>query len=74
MFLMAESADNYNSGGISEYPGEIYNGDLDDPAYLGSMRDMLFPLAIQYSTMWIDYFEFNANISNTQVFIPLLMR
>lgn len=73
-YLMAESADNFNSGGKTEYPGEVYNGDLSDTTYLEMMRDSLLPLAIGYSTMWIDYFE--AQIGNQQslVYLPIITR
>jgi len=74
MFLMAENADNYNSGGIIEYAGEAFNGDLDDPIYLGIMRDSLFPLAVMYSTVWIDYFEFQIGLKAEMLFFPLIAR
>ncbi len=73
-YLMAETADSFNSGGKQEYPGEVYNGDLEDPTYLSMMRDTLFPPAIEYSTMWIDYFESQINIRYGLVFLPLIQK
>lgn len=74
MFLMAESADNYNSGGLIEFPGEAFNGNLDDTAYLESMRDSLFPIAVTYSTAWIDYFERQVGIQDEWIFIPTIFK
>ena len=74
LYLIAESADDYNSGGTTEYPGEKYNGDLDDPGYLSTMRDDLFPLVIEYSTMWIGYFEYQISVRDHLVFLPLLTK
>jgi hypothetical protein len=74
MYLMAETADNYNSGGLTEFPGEFYNGDLDDPAYLSEMRDALLPVAVEFSTAWIDYFEYQVGILDEQVYLPLIIK
>lgn len=74
MYLMAESADNYNSGGTRVFPGEIYNGNLGDPSYLAEMRDDLFPYAVTYSTGWIDYFEDQTGISDVFVFLPAVLK
>lgn len=73
-YLMAESGDNFNSGGKQEYPGEFYNGDLGDPTYLSMMRDNLFPLVIEFSTMWIDYFEAQIGIHSGFVYIPIIIK
>jgi hypothetical protein len=74
IYLMAESADNYNSGGVWEFPGEVYNGDLSDPAYLTEMRDTLLPFAVVYSTAWIDYFEHQIGIPDVFVYLPVVNR
>lgn len=72
MFLMAEEADNWDSGDVS---GEQHPGDLDDPAYLNQMRDTLFPKLVQYSAALIDYFEdITAIEPQNAVFLPLLRK
>jgi hypothetical protein len=71
---MAENADNFNSGGFMKYPGETFNGDLDDPTYLGMMRDSLFPLAVTYCTAWIDYFEHQIGFKDEMIYLPLVGR
>jgi len=74
MYLMAEHADNYNSGGLTEYPGEFFNGDLDDPAYLSEMRDALLPDAVELSTAWIDYFEYQVGIQDEHVYLSIIFK
>jgi len=74
MYLMAERADNYNSGGRVEFPGEVYNGPLDNQAYLSDMRDSLFPYVVHYSTAWIDYFEYQLALLNSYNYLPLIIR
>jgi hypothetical protein len=74
MFLIAENADNYNSGGIIEYPGEEFNGNLDSIKYLEVMRDSLFPKSVTYSSAWIDYFERQVGIQDELIFIPTFFR
>jgi hypothetical protein len=71
---MAENADNYNSGGIIEFPGEMFNGNLDSGSYLESMRDSLFPKAVTFSTAWIDYFEREVGIQDELIFLPTFFK
>ena len=70
MLLMAEAADNWDSGDVT---GERFPGDLDDADYLVQMRDTLFPLLVPYSAALIDYFEWRAGISPRAVFLPLVV-
>ena len=71
MFLMAETADNWDS---DDATGEQFSGDLDDPAYLSGMRDTLFPSLVPYSAALIDYFEWRAAICpECTVLLPLVL-
>jgi hypothetical protein len=54
LYLLAEAADNWDSNDVQ---GELYHGQLDDSAYLGAIRDTLFPLLASSSTALIDYFH-----------------
>ena len=70
MYLMAEEADNWDSG---DAQGEQYPGDLGDPAYLVHMRDTLFPRLVPYSAALIDYFEYRTNPGQL-LFLPMVVR
>lgn len=54
MYLLAEEADNWDSNDVS---GEMYPGDLSDPAYLVQIRDTTFPMLILHSAALISYFQ-----------------
>jgi hypothetical protein len=70
MFLMAEEADNWDSGDVL---GEQHHGDLSDPAYLTAMRNTLLPGLAFYSTALIDYFEDRtADCHGCKVYLPLV--
>jgi len=72
MFLMAEAADDWDSGDAA---GEQFPGDLGDEAYLAQMRDTLFPLLVPYCAALIDYFEWRAGLYREYtVFLPLVVR
>jgi hypothetical protein len=70
MYLMAEEADNWDSGDVQ---GEQVPGDLGDPAYLVQMRDTLFSWLVPYSTALIDYFEYRT-LSRQLLFLPMVAR
>jgi hypothetical protein len=72
IFLMAEEADNWDSGDVA---GERFPGDLEDEAYLTQMRDTLFPLLVPYCAALIDYFEWRAGLCPERtVYLPLVAR
>jgi hypothetical protein len=70
MYLMAEEADNWDSGDVQ---GEQYPGDLGDPAYLAQMRDDLFPRLVSYSAALIDYFGVRTSARHL-TFLPMVVR
>jgi hypothetical protein len=72
MFLMAELADDYDSGDVA---GEQHHGDLGDTAYLTQMRDVLFPKLVSYGAALIDYFEGRSrSCPGCIVFLPAMQR
>jgi len=72
LYLMAEQADNWDSGDVS---GEQTPGDLSDPAYLAAMRDTLFPLIVPYGAALLDYFESRIPpCPGCRAFLPLVQR
>ncbi len=70
MFLMAEEADNWDS---DDAQGEQFPGDLDNPAYLIQMRDILFPRLVSYSAALVDYFEYRTSTRHF-LFLPVVAR
>ena len=70
MYLMAEEADNWDSGDVQ---GEQYPGDLGDQAYLVQMRDTLFPRLVSYSAALVDYFEVRTSARHL-LFLPMVVR
>ena len=72
LYLVAEEADNWDSGDVS---GEQTPGNLGDPAYLAAMRDGLFPQSVLYSAALLDYFESRIPICpGCRAFLPLVQR